>query len=50
MVNYFKLITVSHKNLDTEELSHFVIRHENENELADKLKQVKEQFKQDEVL
>ncbi|MFT6808477.1 MAG: glutamyl-tRNA reductase [Saprospiraceae bacterium] len=49
MLNYFKLITVTHKNLDTEELSHFVIRHENENELVDKLQAIKEDFKQDEI-
>lgn len=50
MVNYFKLLTVTHKNLDTEELSHFVIRHEKENELVDKLKEIKELFRQDEII
>ena len=50
MINYFKLITVTHKNLHTEELSHFVIRHEREEGLVEKLKEIKEQFKQDEII
>jgi len=50
MVNYFKLITVTHKQLDTEELSHFVIRHENEAELVNKLSSIKERFHQDEII
>ena len=50
MLANFKLITVTHKNLDTEDLKHFVIPHTDEEELSRQLTSIKDNYDQSEVL
>lgn len=50
MVDYFKLITVTHKYLDTDELSNFIIRHDDKAHLTAQLQDLKKRYRQDEVL
>lgn len=50
MISNFKLITVTHKHLDSEELAHFVLRYGSEEEMIEQLEQLKTRFGQDEVL
>mgnify|MGYP000648675600 CR=1 FL=1 len=37
MIDHYKLITVNHKVLNTEDLQHFIVRHNDDKELIDKL-------------
>jgi len=50
MIAHYKLITVNHKVLNTEDLEHFLIRHKSDDELASKLDSLKKEFDQDEVM
>ena len=49
MLDNFKLITVSHKDLNAEDLEHFVIKHTSDEELTDQLHQLKTIFRQEEI-
>ncbi len=50
MVSQYKLITVNHKVLNTEDLEHFIVRYNSEEERYAKLQSLKEAFNQDEIL
>ena len=50
MIRNYKVFTVTHKELNTQDLSNFVIKHENEQDLATKLNELKALFDQEEVL
>jgi len=50
MVDHYKLITVTHKNLNVEDLAHFIVRHDNEEQLVSKLNDIKARYGQDEVI
>ncbi len=50
MLDSYKIITVSHKDLNTEDLAHFICRYEDESTLAAKLLGLCTRFGQSEVL
>ncbi len=50
MIDHYKLITVNHKVLNTEDLQHFIVRHNDDKELIDKLNELKKAFGQEEVI
>lgn len=50
MLNNYTVLTVTHKTLELEDLSHFIIRHSNKNELRDILFHIREQYQQDEIV
>ena len=50
MVDNYKLITVNHKVLNTEDLEHFIIRYNTQEDLSSKLKSLKKSFGQEEVI
>ena len=50
MVDHYKLIAVTHKNLDVEDLAHFILRHDSEEELVQNLKEITARYGQDEVI
>lgn len=50
MIDYFKSITVSHKLLNTNELGNFVIRFDSNQKLANELAELKQAFRQDEII
>ena len=50
MVDNYKLITVNHKVLNTEDLEHFIVRYSSQQELTTKLQSLKQSFGQDEVI
>ncbi len=50
MLDFYKVISVSHKNLKTEDLSHFVLKHESESQLAFFFKKMMAKFRQEEAV
>jgi len=50
MIDQYKLITVNHKVLNTEDLQHFILRYNNDDEAVERLNVLKKAFGQDEVL
>ena len=50
MLANYKLVTVSHRNLNTEDLAHFVLKHNGEHDLTNKLMHIKKVSDQDEIL
>lgn len=50
MVDNYKLITVNHKVLNTEDLEHFILRYDTQDELTSKLESLKQTFGQEEVI
>jgi len=50
MIAHYKLITVNHKVLNTEDLEHFLIRHNSDEELVTQLNSLKSDFDQEEVM
>lgn len=50
MIDHYKIITVNHKVLNTEDLAHFIIRHDNDQELIEQLNDLTGILKQQEVL
>lgn len=50
MINFYKLITITHKGLNTEDLEHFIIRYKKESELVGTLQKIKKEFGLDELL
>ena len=50
MLDYYKLITVSHRSLNTQDLEHFIIRYEQPSQLTEQLQSIKEATGQDEIL
>ena len=50
MIKDFRLVTITHKQLNTEDLKHFVVSHKDQDELHDKLHKLKNRFGQDELI
>ena len=50
MIEHFQLLTVTHKSLNTEDLSHFVLPNTNDAILINRLKRIKESFGQSEII
>ena len=50
MVKNYKLITVNHKVLNTEDLEHFIVRYDSQVDLTTKLQSIKKSFGQEEVI
>ena len=50
MIDYFKLITVTHKQLNTQDLKSFIVTSDDDEELSRKLNEIKLRFNQDEIL
>jgi len=50
MIGHYKLITVNHKVLNTEDLEHFLLRYKSDDELVDQLDALKKKHRQDEVM
>ncbi len=50
MINHYKLITITHKGLNTEDLEHFMVRHSEDAVLANKLEDLKKEYNQKEIL
>lgn len=50
MIEHFKILTITHKQLNAEDLEHFVVKYSHEAELCEKLKGVKDHFQQEELL
>lgn len=50
MVKDFKIVTITHKQLNTEDLKHFVVTHNDKSELSEKLHLLKDRFGQEELL
>ena len=50
MLNNYTVLTVTHKTLELEDLSHFIIRHSDKNELRDILFRIREKYQQDEIV
>ncbi len=50
MIKDYKLVSVSHKYIDTNELSKFILRYNDESELVEQLSEIKRRFGQDEIL
>ena len=49
MIDHFKIVTVNHKVLNTEDLAHFIIRHDGDQDLINQLNELKESLRQEEV-
>ena len=50
MIKDFRLVTITHKQLNTEDLKHFVVSHKEKNELYAKLHELKSRFDQEELI
>ncbi len=50
MIKDFRLVTITHKQLNTEDLKHFVVSHKEKDELYAKLHQLKNRFGQEELI
>ena len=50
MIGHYKLITVTHKALNTEDLEHFLIKHRGDEDLVSKLESLKKSYDQDEIM
>ena len=50
MLNNYTVLTVTHKTLELEDLSHFIIRHNEKSELRDKLYDIRERYRQEEIV
>lgn len=49
MIDHYKVITVTHKSLNTQDLEHFIIRHDDEGHLTERLNEIKKRFGQEEI-
>ena len=50
MLDSYKILTVTHKALNTEDLQYFIVRHDGDEELIAQLSKLKEDFGQKEIL
>ena len=50
MIDYFKLVTVTHKQLNTEDLKHFILPTGDDEDLRQRLGSLKSKFGQEEIL
>ncbi len=50
MLDNFKILTITHHNLNVDEIGHFVIKNEGKEDLSDKLHALKEEAKLDEII
>lgn len=50
MIEGFKILTITHKKLNAEDLAHFVVRHDTADEKREKLIQLRDHVGQDEML
>ncbi len=50
MLDNFKILTITHHNLNVDEIGHFVIKNEGKEDLSEKLHALKEEAKLDEII
>ena len=50
MIKDFRIVTITHKQLNTEDLEHFIVKYDERSELSSKLHAIKDRFGQDELL